>query len=112
MDDQEVRLATYLQVSFEQYADPSNEQIYLLDRYIQPPIIPNLRQTHSFIELAVGFIKRRPTSELELVFKDEAGVKHKSSKFKEGHLVNWNLDMFVRFAAQSHRSQSVINSVY
>ena len=46
MDDQEVRLATYLQVSFEQYADPSNEQIYLLDRYIRPPIIPNLKQTH------------------------------------------------------------------
>ena len=51
-------------------------------------------------------------SDLELIFKDEAGVKHKSSKFKEGVLVNWNLDMFVRFAAWYYRYQNVINSVY
>ncbi|KAN0134695.1 hypothetical protein V8E53_007480 [Lactarius tabidus] len=47
-------------------------------------------------EISVDFIKRRPRSVLELVFKDEAGVKHKSSKFKEDDLLHWNLDTCVR----------------
>ena len=90
----------------------SHEQIYLLERYVQPAIISNLTWIHSFIEVAVGFINRRPTSALELVFKDEADVKHKSSKFKEDDLINWNLDMFVRFATRYNRSQKVIDSVF
>ncbi|KAN0134700.1 hypothetical protein V8E53_007485 [Lactarius tabidus] len=47
-------------------------------------------------EMSVDFIKRRPKSVLELVFRDDAGVKHKSNKFKEGDLVHWNLDTHVR----------------
>ncbi|KAI9457251.1 hypothetical protein BJY52DRAFT_1416883 [Lactarius psammicola] len=47
-------------------------------------------------EIYVDFIKRRPMSDLELVFKDDAGVKHKSDKFKKGALVHWTLDIYVR----------------
>ncbi|KAF8269990.1 hypothetical protein EI94DRAFT_1724039 [Lactarius quietus] len=47
-------------------------------------------------EISVYFIKRRPTSILELVFKDDAGVK-KSNRFrvKQGDLVYWNFDMYI-----------------
>ncbi|KAH8989024.1 hypothetical protein EDB86DRAFT_3201769 [Lactarius hatsudake] len=34
--------------------------------------------------------------DLELVFKDDAGIKHKSKKIKKGHLIHWNLDIYVR----------------
>ena len=37
------------------------------------------------------------TGVLELIFKDEAGVEYKSSKFKEDDLVHWNLDTSVHF---------------
>ncbi|KAN0133873.1 hypothetical protein V8E53_008305 [Lactarius tabidus] len=51
-------------------------------------------------EISVDFIKRRPKSALELVFKDDtkddARVKHESNKFKKGDLVLWNIDMYVR----------------
>ena len=40
-------------------------------------------------------MERRPKSDLKLVFKDGAGIKHKSNKFKQGDLVIWNLDMSV-----------------
>ncbi|KAH9012520.1 hypothetical protein EDB85DRAFT_2281227, partial [Lactarius pseudohatsudake] len=46
--------------------------------------------------ISVDFIKTRPTSDLELVFKDDAGIKHKSNKFKNGVLVHWDLDIYVR----------------
>ena len=49
------------------------------------------------IEIFVDFIKRRPKSVLELVFKDDACVKHKSDKFKESDHVYWNIDTSVRF---------------
>ena len=55
----------------------------------------------NFVEIFVEFIKKRPTSDLELVFKDDAGVKRKSGKFKKGVLVHWNIDTFVYFAAPS-----------
>ena len=58
---------------------------------------------YSPVELFVDFIKRRPTSVVELVFKDIDGVEHKSNKFKEGDLVHWNLDTFVYFAVLSSR---------
>ena len=99
MGDQD-RLAIDPQLSFEQYADLSHVQIYSLERYIRSTIISE-QTRYSFVEISVDFIKRRPTSVLELVFKDEAGVKHKSSKFKEGDLVHWNLDTFVHFAVSS-----------
>ncbi|KAH9022922.1 hypothetical protein EDB84DRAFT_487793 [Lactarius hengduanensis] len=47
-------------------------------------------------DIYVNFIKRRPISDLELVFKDDAGAKHKSVRFKKGDLVHWNLDIYVR----------------
>ncbi|KAF8269985.1 hypothetical protein EI94DRAFT_869503 [Lactarius quietus] len=57
-------------------------------------------------EISVYFIKRRPTSILQLVFKDDAGVKHKSNRFKQGDLVYWNLDMSVHLPC--HCSQRLI----
>ncbi|KAH9054680.1 hypothetical protein EDB87DRAFT_1834670 [Lactarius vividus] len=47
-------------------------------------------------EISVDFIKTRPTSDLELVFKDDAGVKYKSDKFKNGASVLWKPDIHVR----------------
>ncbi|KAH9027781.1 hypothetical protein EDB85DRAFT_88665 [Lactarius pseudohatsudake] len=47
-------------------------------------------------EISVDFIERRPASDLKLVFKDDAGVKYKSNKFKHGALVLWNPDIHVR----------------
>ncbi|KAH9015784.1 hypothetical protein EDB84DRAFT_1443344 [Lactarius hengduanensis] len=44
-------------------------------------------------EISVEFIKTRPISDLELVFKDDAGVK--SYKFKNGAIVHWDLDIYV-----------------
>ncbi|KAH9033831.1 hypothetical protein EDB85DRAFT_1890104 [Lactarius pseudohatsudake] len=47
-------------------------------------------------EISVDFIKTRPTSDLELVLKDDAGVTHKSDKFKNGALVLWELDIYFK----------------
>ncbi|KAH9165326.1 hypothetical protein EDB89DRAFT_315363 [Lactarius sanguifluus] len=47
-------------------------------------------------EISVDFIKTRPTSDLELVFKDDAGVTHKSNKFKNRVPVHWNVNIYVR----------------
>ncbi|KAF8266375.1 hypothetical protein EI94DRAFT_1733227 [Lactarius quietus] len=55
-------------------------------------------------EISVDFIKKRPTSDLELVFKDDAGVKRKSNKFKQGDLIHWNLDVYIR----THASATLI----
>ncbi|KAN0134708.1 hypothetical protein V8E53_007493 [Lactarius tabidus] len=56
---------------------------------------------YSPVEISVDFIKRRPKSALELVFRDDADVKHKSNKFKEGDLVHWNIDTVVRTNASA-----------
>ena len=76
-------------------------QIYSLERYVRPTVI-SYADSHGFVEISVGFIKRRPTSDLELVFKDDNGDEFTSNQYKEGDLVHWTLDMFVRFAASSH----------
>ncbi|KAH9000533.1 hypothetical protein EDB86DRAFT_517327 [Lactarius hatsudake] len=47
-------------------------------------------------EISVDFIKKRPTSDLELVFKNDAGATRKSDKFKNGALVRWNLDIYLK----------------
>ncbi|KAH9009075.1 hypothetical protein EDB84DRAFT_1224520 [Lactarius hengduanensis] len=47
-------------------------------------------------EISVDFTETRPTSDLELVFKDDAGVKYKSNKFKNGTPVLWKPDIHVR----------------
>ena len=60
-----------------------------------PIIISEQTLSYSPVEISVDFLKRRPTSVLELIIKDDAGVKHKSSQIKEGELVQWNVDTFV-----------------
>ncbi|KAH9165320.1 hypothetical protein EDB89DRAFT_314754 [Lactarius sanguifluus] len=47
-------------------------------------------------EISVDFIETRPTSDLELVFKDDAGATRKSDKFKNGALVRWNLNIYFK----------------
>jgi hypothetical protein len=84
----------------EQCADLHHRQIYSLERYTRPTI--NSKQTaHTFVEISVDFINGRPTTVLELIFKDDAAVKHMSNNFKEGDLVHWSLNTFVSFAVLS-----------
>jgi hypothetical protein len=55
-----------------------------------------VKRTHySSVDISVDFIKKRPTSDLELVFKDGADVKHRSNKFKKNDPIYWSLDMSV-----------------
>lgn len=62
---------------------------------------------HSFVEIFVHFIQSStPVLRVELVFKDEAGVKQKSSKFKAGELAHWNIDTFVHFGSVSSFSET------
>ena len=59
-----------------------------------PEFVEN--KTHySFLDISVNFIKERPTADLELVFKDGAGDKQQSKKFKKSVPIYWSLDMFV-----------------
>ena len=108
MGDDRVRLVVLVvgphldpQLLFRPYADHAHVQIYSLERYMIEPTIISEQTRYSFAEIFVNFIKRRPTFDLEIVFKDDAGVKHKSNKFKKDVLVHWDLDMFVYFAASS-----------
>ena len=48
-------------------------------------------------------MKKRPQSDLKLVIKDDTGVKHESTKFKQGELVIWNLDMSVHLRCNCSR---------
>ena len=59
-----------------------------------PTILP-AQARYSCIEIFVDFIKNRPTSDLELTFKDDAGVKHQSNRIKKGVPICWGLDMSV-----------------
>ena len=59
------------------------------------PALVDKKTHYSFLDISVEFIKRRPTSDLELVFKDSAGIKHQSNKFKKRVPIYWSLDMFV-----------------
>lgn len=52
-------------------------------------------------EISVYFIKRRPTSILELILEDDAGVKQGSANFLKNDLVHWKLDTSVHFAVSS-----------
>ena len=55
-------------------------------------------KTHyGFLDISVVFKKpgERPTSDLELVFKDDAGDKQQSKKFKKNDVIYWTLDMSV-----------------
>ncbi|KAH8996040.1 hypothetical protein EDB92DRAFT_116897 [Lactarius akahatsu] len=52
-------------------------------------------------EISVDFIKTRPISDLELVFKGDAGVTHTSNKFKSrlflnSDLIRWNINMYLK----------------
>ncbi|KAH9159522.1 hypothetical protein EDB89DRAFT_2179334 [Lactarius sanguifluus] len=55
-------------------------------------------------EISVDFIETSPTSDLELVFKDNAGVKYKSNKVKNGAPILWEPDIHVR----THTSATLI----
>ena len=85
-------------------------QIYSFERYIGPTIVSERTQYNS-VEIFVDFIESRPTFDLELVFKDDAGVKHKSDKFKKRALVLWNLDMSVHLSDYFHRPQILTDSI-
>lgn len=95
MGDQD-RLALAWRNYYSSSALTSLTQIYLLERYMGPIIISEQTLSYSPIEISVDFLKRRPTSVLELILKDNAGVKHKSSQIKEGELDHWNINTFVR----------------
>ncbi|KAI9433200.1 hypothetical protein H4582DRAFT_2061240 [Lactarius indigo] len=55
-------------------------------------------------EISVDFTETRPTSDLVLVFKDNAGVKYKSNKFKNGVPILWEPEIHVR----THTSATLI----
>ena len=95
-------------LSLEQSSDLYHLQLYSLERYIWFIIISE-QTWYGPIEISVDFIKNRPTTILELVFKDEAGVEHKSNKFKEDDLVYWNLDLFVYFKFEVSKTDLFIS---
>ena len=72
------------------------------------PTIISKQATNTFIEIFVEFIKGRPTSDLELVLKNEAGVIYKSYQVKEGERIHWNVDMSVHFVV-SRRSHKLMS---
>ncbi|KAH9027786.1 hypothetical protein EDB85DRAFT_2148279 [Lactarius pseudohatsudake] len=52
-------------------------------------------------EISVDFIKKRPISDIELVFKDDAGVTHTSNQFKsrlflKSDPVRWNIGIYLK----------------
>ncbi|KAH9165341.1 hypothetical protein EDB89DRAFT_1911510 [Lactarius sanguifluus] len=73
-----------------------------LKRIWGPPLL--LSRIDVRLEISVDFTETRPTSDLELVFKDDAGVKYKSNKFTNGAPVLWNLEIHVR----THTSATLI----
>ncbi|KAH9033827.1 hypothetical protein EDB85DRAFT_1890100 [Lactarius pseudohatsudake] len=48
------------------------------------------------VEISVDFIKKRPTSDLELVFKDDASATRESNKFTNGARVRWNVNIYLK----------------
>jgi hypothetical protein len=68
--------------------------LFSLERYVGTIVISEQTQYIS-VEIYVDFITGRPTSALKLVFKDHAGIEHKSNKFKQSELVHWNIDLSV-----------------
>ncbi|KAH9021963.1 hypothetical protein EDB85DRAFT_1895448 [Lactarius pseudohatsudake] len=58
-----------------------------------PEIKSNSPSATDMDDQAQDDIKRRPTSDFELFFKDDAGVTHKSNKFKGSIPTRWNLDI-------------------
>ncbi|KAI9429324.1 hypothetical protein H4582DRAFT_301044 [Lactarius indigo] len=67
---------------------------------LNPRSATDIDDQHQVIRLkriSVDFIKARPIlSDLELVFKDDAGFTHKSNKFKNGVLVRWDPNIYVK----------------
>ena len=70
---------------------------YILLKGILVPVFVDKNPHHGFLDISVDFIKpeERPTSDLELVFKDGAGDKQQSKKFKKKDFIYWSLDMSV-----------------
>jgi hypothetical protein len=93
MDDQDLSVL-YPLLSHEQYADCYTYRYIHLKGIYVPKVV--IKKTHySHVDISVDFFKKRPTSDLKLVFKDGAGVKQQSSKFKKNDPIYWNLDMSV-----------------
>ena len=93
MDDQDLSVLDS-RLSLEQHAYRYSHRYVHLKSILVPALVD--KKTHySFLDISVEFIKRRPTSDLELVFKDSAGVKHQSNKFKKSFPIYWSLDMSV-----------------
>ena len=70
---------------------------YIHLKGILVPVFVDKNPHHGFLDISVDFIKpeERPTSDLELVFKDGAGDKQQSKKFKKKDFIYWSLDMSV-----------------
>ena len=93
MDDQDLSVLDS-RLSLEQHAYRYSHRYVHLKSILVPALVD--KKTHySFLDISVEFIKRRPTSDLELVFKDSAGIKHQSNKFKKSFPIYWSLDMSV-----------------
>ena len=93
MDDQN-QFVFDLQLSLEQYDDHLPHSYIHLKGILVSTLVDD-EAHYSSVDISVDFIKRRPTSDLELVFKDDAGVKHQSGKFKKSVSIYWSLDMSV-----------------
>ena len=70
---------------------------YIHLKGILVPVFVDKNPHYGFLDISVDFIKpeERPTSDLELVFKDGAGDKQQSKKFKKKDFIYWSLDMSV-----------------
>ena len=68
---------------------------YIHLKGILVPAFVDNKPHRSFLDISIDFIKERPTSDLELVFKDGAGDKQQSKKFRKSVPIYWSLDMFV-----------------
>ena len=73
--------------------------MYSFERYMGPTIISEMTR-HRIVEIFVEFIRGPPPSSFELAFVSDGGVMQRSSRFKEGDLVHWNLDMYVHLTVQ------------
>ena len=93
MDDQDLSVLDS-RLPFEQMLTATPHRYIHLKGNLVPAFVDN--KTHlSFLDISVDFIKERPTSDIELVFKDGAGDKQQSKKFRKSVPIYWSLNMSV-----------------
>ena len=93
MDDQDLSVLDS-RLPFEQMLTATPHRYIHLKGNLVPAFVDN--KTHlSFLDISVEFIKERPTSDIELVFKDGAGDKQQSKKFRKSVPIYWSLNMSV-----------------